>query len=310
VNPYGPAIYSVAWSFQSETFQYIPEWQPLWLLPHWPWLPLGEHAILLLLAGLGWALNPSRRLAQLAWAVLGFAMFARAIRNSSLSALIDLLIIADNARFLDVGGYVRALIRRIHPGKERPLPILPGVLLGMAVAVWLALQISYRWMDLRDFAFPLAPSRFHQGAVRFMKVHEERESGFCDQDCSSYLMWQCAGNPPLYIDMMYAFPDSVTEDYGELTKVTPQGKEILTRGDITWVLLTTQRPPGTHSLVPLATYLDGSPDWLRVYADMDGILWVRRTPANEARYAEASSRVLKVDFTVIEAQVGIRFPLP
>jgi hypothetical protein len=306
LNPYGPGVYRALLLVRSRTFEGIEEWKPLWRVAPVPWAGLAEHAALLAVALLAWGLNPSRRLAGLAWLLLAAGLFARAQRNGGLSALVCLMVTADNAASLDAAAAWRALSARLSGGKPRPLPALPGVLLGCAAAAWLGLQLWSRWLDAEQLARPLSPQALDNGAVRFMKGHQVRGPGLCDYETSSYLQWRLAGDPPLFIDLMNAYPDVVSNDYDHIAVVTPRGQELLARGDIVWVLLTAQRPVGAPSLAPLAAYLDASPGWMRAYCDSDGVLWVRRTPENEARLGGA----YQDDFRRLELLAPVRFPLP
>ncbi len=143
-----------------------------------------------------------------------------------------------------------------------------------------------------------------------MKEQGIHEPGLCDYESSSYLQWRMAGNPPLFIDMMNVYPDSVSDDFDAIAAVTPRGKSLLARGDIGWVLLTALRPPGAPSLTPLANYLDQAVGWLRVYHGSDGVLWVRRTPENEDRFREVAAHVPRGTFATLETTAPVRLPVP
>ncbi len=110
LNPYGPSVYRALLLVQSRTFETIQEWKPLWRIWPIPWIELARYAVLLTVALLAWSLNPARRLAHLAWLFLGTGLFAFAIRNGPLLALICLLVTADNAVSLDAGTVWRAAV--------------------------------------------------------------------------------------------------------------------------------------------------------------------------------------------------------
>jgi hypothetical protein len=92
-----------------------------------------------------------------------------------------------------------------------------------------------------------------------------------DYEYSSYLQWALDGQPPLFIDLLNAYPDSVMRDYEEMRKATPRGLELLDRYHIETVYL---RPHGeTSGLAPLSLFLDAN--WRRIYWWQDGAIWVR-----------------------------------
>ena len=104
---------------------------------------------------------------------------------------------------------------------------------------------------------------------------------------SSYLQWRFAGHPPLFIDLLNAYPDQVMLDYKELIFFSPRGRELLDAMQIDWVILTAsvRTPPGN---LPLIQFLIRSPNWAKVYQDDAAVIWVRRTGATESLWRAPS----------------------
>jgi hypothetical protein len=102
---------------------------------------------------------------------------------------------------------------------------------------------------------------------------------FNDYENSGYLHWRFAGRPQLFIDLLNAYPDPVFRDYLQVVAARPDGEAKLDELGVGYVVLTTLRPG--PSLKPLADLLDRSPNWVKVYADSGGHVWVRRTAEYE-----------------------------
>ncbi len=269
-----------------------------------------EQGVLLALAVLAWAINPARRLAHLGWLALTAALFVFAVRNGPVLALACLFVLAANAAALDTDRVWKVVGSRLSgrlPAKVRPAPPLFTWPFRLAVVAFLALQLASRWADLY-LAEPLSPTELEDGAVAFMRAHTVSGNGFNDYESSSYLQWAFAGSPPLAIDLLNANADAVADDYEDIVNVSPRGRSLLAREDLAWVLLTARRPG--PSLAALADYLDASPSWLRVYHGTDGIVWVRRTPANEARFHDEAEHVPRGPFATLELVSPVRLPLP
>jgi hypothetical protein len=228
-------------------------------------------------------------------------LFVSAVRNTWLLVVVSLLVAAANAEALDPERLWQALERRLNRrahGPDRPLPLALRGLAAGALAVWLLLEISYSLIDKQQVRF-LLPEQLSRGAVRFLR--EERPAGHLlnNADNSGYLEWCLAGEPPLFIDALNAYPDAVTRDYVDLMTVSRRGRELLAGDWLDGVILTTNRLGPSPS--PLADYLDRDPRWMRVYADSDGVIWVRRTPEADRRWAARAATVAQTTFGYLEA---------
>jgi hypothetical protein len=171
-------------------------------------------------------------------------------------------VLAANAGALDV--------ERWRGTSDRMLWLVrAAVMVALAVAL---LEPLGRWWEVSAQGQNAVPA----GVARFLEEHEVPPRIFNDYENSSYLHWRLGGDPPLFIDLLNAYPDQVTLDYREIVGVTPKGKRLLDERDIGCVVLT-RRSEGA-SLDPLKDYLQDSPHWTLVYRGKDGYVWVRRTP--------------------------------
>jgi hypothetical protein len=210
------------------------------------------------------------------------------------------MVLAANARVLDpefLWQKVSAWMRR--PGRRtQPLPELLRWPFRLALLAWIVLDGLLLVMN-QPRARPMQPTRLEQGVVRFLREHEVQGRVFNDYENSSYLQWGLAGRPPLYLDLLNAYPDTVMQDYQDLANLTPRGRELLEEQRIEVVVLTTNRG-GAPSLKALARYLDENRRWARVYASGDGVLWVRRTPEFAHLWKRSSRSVSQASFELLE----------
>ncbi|HVS36588.1 MAG TPA: hypothetical protein VMS17_13570 [Gemmataceae bacterium] len=299
-NPYGFQYWLAFQPVGSQLFAHIQEWQPLWRLSEWPMEIVIEDVLLTALALLAWIVNPARRWAQLAWLIAAVGMFASAVRNSWLLALVSLTTLAANGGALDPLRLWDALSRRINRRTDGPAPPVPAYLrwlVRLGLTAWLAMQVFIRWNDVLIMN-ALMPEKLAQGAIQF--IREQRPTGrmFADSENASFLDWQFGGDPPVFADALDAYPDAVLRDYIDIAVADDRGRKLLQSDWLDWVLLTTNRPG--PSLAPLANYLDRSSDWMRVYAGGDGAIWVRRTPEAERRWAPLLGSVTHTSFETME----------
>lgn len=277
VNPYGPAYWGALRPVASSTFDQILEWQPPWAPPPIPSDMAVAVGVVTAAAVIAWALNPHRRWAQLAWLLMLGAMFASARRIVWPLTIVGLLVLAANAAALDP----EALARRVR-GRPGGRPVVPPLLRGVvraAVLAWVALECLIHSDTLRPWQ-DYTPVGLGDGIVRFVAEHRLEGRVFNDYENSSYLQWRFAGRPPLYIDLLNAYPDAVMIDYRDVVTRTERGRRLLDEQGVGVVVLTTSRG-GAPSLAPLADQFDADPRWVRVYGWNDGVVWVRRTAEYE-----------------------------
>jgi hypothetical protein len=309
-TPYGLAYWQAYRAIPGETFRRIQEWQPLWRLDDWGAIPF-DAPPLLGLAVAAWAGNPARRWAHLGWLTLAAGLLVCAVRNIHLLAVVCLMVTAANAGTFDLRRLWNLLPWRgeaAPAGRHRPVPVYLRCLVGGALLVWLSIQIVYRWHVLAVPCEPI-PQRLSRGAVAFIQAQQPPGRLFNDYENSPYLLWCFAGEPQLFIDALNAYPDGVTRDYCDIANVNERGRALLNGDRIDWVLLTTNRPG--PSLAQLGAFLDTSPEWMRIYADGDGVIWVRRNRETEQRWRSLAATVNKTNFFTFEqynSHLGYEWP--
>jgi hypothetical protein len=296
LNPYGPAYWLHLRQVQSVTFVYIEEWLPVWRVgPNYEdCLMAGSGLLVLTLAA--WTLNPARRWAHLGWVVALGGLLSGAVRHTWLMAVVCLIVLATNAARLDPEYLWGVFDRRVG----RPAGPPPGYLrwlIRAALVVWLCGQLFVRW-SWTQAPNELVPNRLSDGLVRFVQEHDLGGRVFNDYENSGYLQWRFGGEPALFIDLLNAYPDEVYQHYAEVVQASPRGLAVLEEKQIEWVVLTTNRPG--HSLSRLANHLDAAPGWMRIYADNDGVIWVRRNRESERRWRAQAFRALRTSFFALE----------
>ncbi|MBV9123615.1 MAG: hypothetical protein JO112_09675 [Planctomycetes bacterium] len=281
LNPYGMGYWKALQGLQGETFRRINEWRPFWQSPPLQAVTLVEILVLTMVAFLVWALNPGRRWSHLGWLLVVGGSFCKARRFHGLLALVDLAVLAANSRRLDPNFLWQAFQRRHRPDKvSGDLPLSPrqrGLVHG-GLVLWLLISA---WGAIPPPPGDMAP--VPEAPVRFILDHRIPGNFFNDFGNSSYLDWRCGGSPPLYIDVLNAYPDQIFLNWLEIVNVTPRGRDLLKQQHIGYILLT--RPRSGEELKKLADYLDGNPEWVKVYVGREGRLWVRHTPEYEYLWA-------------------------
>jgi hypothetical protein len=278
LNPYGWAYWQSLRPVGGRTFGHVLEWVPVWRSPALPADVAVPVAILAAISLVAWLMNPRRRWAHLGWLVVLAALFLEARRNVWPFALTCLMVLAANSAALDAETFWQRAVRRLRPADTVPdgVPAPLRWVVRAAILIGVAFASLEAALEIRPWQ-PLTPDRLEQGAVRFLRQHELSRRLFNDYENSSYLQWQLAGHPALYIDLLNAYPGAVMRDYQRIAYLEGWGRELLNEQRIEVVLLTTNRG-GSESLAALADDLDGAPDWARVYVGTDGVIWVRMTP--------------------------------
>jgi hypothetical protein len=272
-NPYGFDYWQALRPVGGPMFERIDEWKPFWKTPFLdPTLLLGELA-LVWLALMCWLGNPRRRWSQLAWLVLMSALFIDARRHLWLLPIVCLSVIVANADTLqrsEVGAESSPLVR------DATRLLVTAVLLIAVLFTATPAQFSRA-----QFSFgPIAPTTPRR-ATAFFQTHHLNTRGhvFNDYENSSFLQWRFGGKPPLYIDLLNAYPDSLLFDYFDVVNATPRGRKMLDAKKVQVVILRTYT--SKSALAKLAGYLDKNKrQWRRVYRSEDGTIWLRRAGQN------------------------------
>jgi hypothetical protein len=299
VNPYGISYWLALEPVGSNRFARIYEWFPIWRNPRLSDETILAAVVLPVLATAAWAFNPNRRWAQLVWLVMFAGMFVMARRNVWPFTLACLVVLATNAGSIAPMALWSRLSRWMskHNRALPPPPFLRWVFRA-AVLIFVVLRV---WAIPADFVPRefFVPVRLEAGIVRYVKENRLQGRVFNDYENSSYLQWRFSGQPALYIDLLNAYPLQVMDDYSDLVLANDRGRRLLDEQGIEIVILTTNRG-AVGSLGNLADYLDAKPEWARVYAGHDGVIWVRRIPAFEYLWSNPKGPYRSVKFAILE----------
>jgi len=273
INPYGLSYWQALKPVQGRMFPYIDEWKPVWKSPttELSWLAAGE-AVLALIALLLWRANPQRRWAHLAWLLIMIGFFLSARRHLWLLALVSLTVAAINGRSLDSQRLWQAWRRRTQ-GVAAQVEIPNGMRVIARVGILVLLMVCIAVVTPADF-WPLrATSRYLPSQMtNHIKKHRPMARLFNDYENSSYLQWRCAGQPPLFIDLLNAYPDALlVDDYFDIIKANARGRRLLGARKIERVAL--RRHQSDESLAKLAKFLDRNKNWKHTYKGSDGTVW-------------------------------------
>jgi hypothetical protein len=267
---------------------------------------IGEF--ILVAAALGaWRLNPQRRWSQAAWLLVTSLMFLRQRRHLWLLALVALVVLAANARYIDTER-MWAWWRKTT--KQPQMPDIPTGLRAIArigavfcLLLWIATAALTKGRDLWP---PRAVGRdAPEGAVRVIEARNLRGRMFNDYENSSYLQWSLNGpmqrgpnrgrvltngQRPLYIDLLNAYPDGqngLMVEYLDAVFKPGRAAQVLEQRRINYVVL-----GGHRRKSPMVQYLTGQGKsvWAHIYKGADADIWVRRnTPKNNRMQSQPTS---------------------
>jgi hypothetical protein len=288
LNPYGMELWQALRAVKSETFQAINEWKPFW-----KWPPLDPayaiaEAVLVVSALAAWFGNRQRRWAHLLWLLFAAASFISARRNLWVLAIVCLVVLAYNSQVLDTDKFWLWWRRRRDtqstldaistPATSAEAPASVPVLLRTItrISIVLCLIVGVARSTPWDFwKFRTVSKKAPVALSRFFKVSRLQGRVFNDYEYSSYWQWSFGGKPPLFVDLLNAYPDRLLDDYFQVLDRKPRGLKILQRVEI--VLLRPARPE--ERITKFGRYLDSQPqNWARIYRREDGAIWVRRIP--------------------------------
>jgi len=288
INPYGVSYWQALQATHGRMFPYIDEWKPIWKSPNLELslLAAGE-AVLVLTAFTLWRLNPRRRWAHLGWLLVMTGFFINARRHLWLLALVSLAVAAINAQSLDSQRLWQAWRRRTQRDPSQiNIPIPAGMQFIARGGVLITLAVCIANVTPADFWPPRPTSRYlPQRLAAFIKQRRPARRLFNDYENSSYLQWHFAGQPPLFIDLLNAYPDSLlVDDYFDIIKANPRGRRLLATRKIGRVTLRRHKPDET--MAKLAKFLDGNRAWKHVYKGADGTVWERAARPKSGRSAK------------------------
>jgi hypothetical protein len=267
LNPYGLSYWQALQPVGGAMFEMIDEWKSPLTAPALPFEALILVCSVTAVAFVSWIKNPQRRWAQVVWLALAMALFFMARRNLWPSILISVAVAAANT------GQLRALIQ---PAKPSPTPAMGPIIAVIALLTGsfvmlspVALSMGGGMPALRATS-PVLP----QGAAGVVLQQNLPQPVFNDYLRSGYLHWRFAGQPPIYIDLLNAYPDDLLAKYFDIVKRTPRGVAEWEKINVNTVVFGSYKK--TDRLAPLARYLDNSAEWRVAYNELDGKVWVRK----------------------------------
>lgn len=273
INPYGLEYWRALIPVGGETFSRIDEWKPFWRAPILNLNFIAGEAVLVMLALFFWLGNTERRWSQLAWLLLMSALFLSARRHLWLLPIVALSVMAANApnvstpswnRFFAEGTRLFALVINARAAMVALLVI------WLFVACPVPSQLGV-----------LVAADLPRQASQFVQTRYDDARVFSDYENSSFLQWQFSGRPPLYIDLLNAYPDQLLLNYLDIAHARPRGQKLLDSQNIEVVILRKYVPESP--LAKLAAHLNNQCDWRREYEKEDGTIWVRQNHESDHR---------------------------
>jgi len=268
LNPYGGELWQALRATHSGTFAQIEEWKKPWawpaVPPEWTW---GE-AILAAGALIAWIYDERRRWSHGLWVAFALLSYCLARRFLWLSALVDMAVLAHSGHALQRPWWLA--LRR----DARVRLALDGGALALMIVV-LANQTPRDILAMRAVppSVPLQLSHRARLLERGFRRRGRRMRPFNDYEYSSYWQWAFSGRPPLFIDLLNAYPDSLMDDYFAVLGQNARGKALLARCN---VVLSRPAARGERLLL-FQQAIDAQPkQWRRVYKGKDGTIWTRR----------------------------------
>lgn len=262
-TPYGVDYWQALRPVGGALFQRIDEWKPFWKAPVLnPEIVVGQF-VLVWLAAICWLGNKERRWSHAACLLIMTLMFIGARRHLWLLPIVSVSVIAANAQTLGTLN----LRNSITPAaRQRARWLMTGVL-----AVLLAQAISPE--NLRSGGImPTTPIK----ATAYFKQHRlsTQIPVFNDYENSSFLQWRFSGQPPLFIDLLNAYPDYLISDYFDIINARSRGRTLLEEKKVQAVILRAHK--SDSPLAKLAQYLNQDARWKRIYSGKDAVIWLRR----------------------------------
>lgn len=254
VNPFGWHYFRAFTQVGGPMFALIDEWKSPFISPTLPPEALLALFILAATAFICWIGNAERKWSHLGWLLLALLMFVQARRNLELLSLVSLIVIAVNPDLLQksFGGTL-----------QRWLPAFA------TVYVVIMLVSAIPPLPLNPLS-PLLPRGVADTVLKEQQAQPHLRI-FNDYLTSSYFQWRFAGRPPLYIDLLNAYPASLLSDYFQIIHADAAGLKKFNQLHVDLVAFGPYT--STNRQYPLAHYLDNSAQWKRIYNDKDGSVW-------------------------------------
>lgn len=285
INPYGIHYWSSLSEVNSKKFTYINEWQHIFKDP-----PMSPEAICVtglisLLALNAWLNNPRRRIAHLFWLLFAIASYVMARRQIAQMAHICLIVMAANAAALETTRFWMLLRPPRKNGLDKPgtasesdnsWPATPPepVRLLAHVAMVICLLGMVRASMPQKMPLKATDSRLPVNAAQFIAKKLPDARLLADYSTSSFLNWYLAGQPPLYIDLINAYPDQLMTDYFDMAEAKPRGLKLLYDLKITHVFISDEVKD--WKVAKVYKHLNSDTRWKAIYRGKDAVIWERR----------------------------------
>lgn len=256
INPFGWHYYVALTQVNSATFALIDEWKSPFITPILSPDTIAPLFILAVVALFSWLGNAQRKWSHLGWLLLALFMFIDARRNLELLALVSLIVIAANPQLLK---------NVFSPNLQRWIPAIASAY--VVVMLIAAMPKSFN---------PLAPT-LPRGVADVVLQEQQMQPNlriFNDYLNSSYFQWRFAGHPPLYIDLLNAYPAELLQKYFSMIHADTTGLKQFQKLQVDLVAFGPYTK--TSRQYSLARYLDNSAQWKRIYQGEDGSVWKRQ----------------------------------
>lgn len=252
-NAYGWHLISALTTLHSAVSQTVGEWEPIFRGHPEPWTLLTAQVIIFAGALFAWY-RGARRWAHLVWLAAFALAYVMARRNAELCALTALAVMAGNAAAFDFPSF-SGVARQVAK---------------VAATAGLSVFLLFWCFTIRPY-HPLVGAMVpHDLALRLRAVPATAHL-FNDYDFADYLEWRLGGTPPLFIDAVNAYPDSVFYDYDDVIRGTPRGQQILASGLFDYVALPALSPIDPDA--GILRILAHDPKWHLDYHTSEGTLW-------------------------------------
>ena len=259
INPFGWHYYVALTQVGGAMFALIDEWKSPFIIPMLPPEALASLFILAAFALFSWLGNAKRKWSHLAWLLLALVMFIDARRNLELLALVSLIVIAANPQLLQ---------KSLSANLQRWIP-------AIATVYAVIMLIAAMPQNFNPLA-PTLPRGVADIVLREQKVNPNLRI-FNDYLNSSYFQWRFAGHPPLYIDLLNAYPAELLQKYFSVIHADAKGLKQFQELHVDLVAFGPYTKANRQ--YPLARYLDNSKEWKRIYHGDDGSVWkLQRQP--------------------------------
>ena len=308
-NPRHLAYLQVLKPISSFTFNHIDEWKPFYAWPAMDASLVVAEGILALVALGLWTRSENKRWATLGWWLLMVVFFFKARRNLWLTALTSLIVIVDNAKYLDTDQLFHGW-RKLSATLtgESPDEGIPNGLRGvMRIATTAILLVAVAQAIPSDFLpFRAVSLTLPVNMSNFVLNHTSGKL-FNDYEYSAYHEWNFHDRRPLYIDLNNAYPDSLMEEYFTILGSRKARPGLLAKEGFQVIALRPRNKSESDAGIrAFVKYLKVTPAWKKVYDDTDGTVWVltapapNSTPPNSAPAKTASAPAPKAKLPILK----------